>query len=89
VFHLHQRDLPRSAVTMIADQAAVRIEIGPRNRHKRLPPRRTKADPGDLAGTHRRGEQAGEGAIRAQQVGISDGPPMCNGRNVSAGSQRR
>ena len=61
---LHQRDLARSALAVIADQAAVRIEIGVCDGEKGLTSRWTNADPDDLAGAYRCGEQAGERGCR-------------------------
>jgi hypothetical protein len=70
VLELHQRDLAGSALAVIADQAAIRIEIGVCDGAKRLAPRWTKADPDDLAGAHGCGEEAGERGGRVQQAGL-------------------
>jgi hypothetical protein len=57
-------------LAVIADQAAIRIEIGVGDEEKGLPPRWTEADPDDLAGPYWGGEQAGEGGCRVQQAGL-------------------
>jgi hypothetical protein len=54
-------------VAVIADQAAVRIEIGVGDRAQRLASAWSEADPNHLARVHRRGEQVGERRIRVQQ----------------------
>jgi hypothetical protein len=67
VLCLNHGDLAGLAMAVVADQAGSRIEVRVRDGQHRLPPFRTQADPDDQAGTHRCGEQAGEGGFGVQQ----------------------